>query len=80
MHHDLRVGGRLVAHSLGKLENVRLDEIRLALERFEQQVALRIDDQLAAVALDGAAQLAVVLEREVRRCRIDGYATDRKQA
>ena len=61
--------GRLVAYRLSQLENVRLDEIRLALERLEQQVALRVDDQLAAVALDGFAQLAVVLEREVRRRR-----------
>ena len=59
MYHDLRICGRLVAYRLGQLENVRLDEIRLALERLEQQVALRIDDQLAAVALDGFAQLAV---------------------
>ena len=67
MYHDLRICGRLVAYRLSQLENVRLDEIRLALERLEQQVALRVDDQLAAVALDGFAQLAVVLEREVRR-------------
>ena len=69
MYHDLRICGRLVAYRLSQLENVRLDEIRLALGASSSRSPLRVDDQLAAVALDGFAQLAVVLEREVRRRR-----------
>ena len=61
------IGGGLVAHGLGQLEDVRLDKVRLELERFEQQLALRVDDQLAAVLLDQLAQLQIVLERELRR-------------
>ena len=69
MYNDLGIGGRLVAYSLSQLEDVRLYKVRLAPQCLLQQLALCVDDQLAAVLLDGLAQLTVVLQRELRRRR-----------
>ncbi len=70
MYNDLGIGGRLVAYSLSQLEDVRLYKVRLAPQCLLQQLALCVDDQLAAVLLDGLAQLTVALfQRELRRRR-----------
>ena len=49
MYNDLGIGGRLVADSLSQLEDVRLYKVRLAPQCLLQQLALCVDDQLAAV-------------------------------
>ena len=60
VHQHIGIVGRLVAHDFSQLKNVGLDEIRLELEGFAQQVARLVDDQAAARLFDGLDEADVV--------------------